>query len=108
MPAVTVDDLLTLPRIAEPDAATATDRAVRQVTTAPRGFEGEGFPVRRAFQGVDMADRRSYDIADQALNRYDASYRQWSAAWNDGQKRSIVNTMLTDLVNALQAIRGNF
>jgi hypothetical protein len=26
------------------------------VTTAPRGFEGEGFPVRRAFAGVDLAD----------------------------------------------------
>ena len=24
------------------------------VTTAPSGFEGEGFPVRRAFAGVDM------------------------------------------------------
>ena len=24
------------------------------VTTAPRGFEGEGFPVRRAFAGVDL------------------------------------------------------
>ena len=24
------------------------------MTTAPRGFEGEGFPVRRAFAGVDL------------------------------------------------------
>jgi redox-sensitive bicupin YhaK (pirin superfamily) len=28
---------------------------VRQVSTAPAGFEGEGFPVRRAFAGVDLA-----------------------------------------------------
>jgi redox-sensitive bicupin YhaK (pirin superfamily) len=28
---------------------------VRSVTTAPAGFEGEGFPVRRAFAGVDLA-----------------------------------------------------
>src|SRR5206468_8576237 len=27
-------------------------RPVTSVTTAPRGFEGEGFPVRRAFAGV--------------------------------------------------------
>ena len=54
MPAVTVDDLLTLPRIAEPAGATP-DRGVRSVTTAPMGFEGEGFPVRRAFHGVDQA-----------------------------------------------------
>ncbi len=53
MPAVTVDDILTLPRIPEPDAAVATERPVLGVTTAPSGFEGEGFPVRRAFAGVD-------------------------------------------------------
>ncbi|MFD4180429.1 pirin family protein [Rhodococcus sp. NPDC058514] len=53
MPAVTVDNILALPRIAEtaPDAAS---RPVLAVTTAPVGYEGEGFPVRRAFAGVDM------------------------------------------------------
>jgi redox-sensitive bicupin YhaK (pirin superfamily) len=55
MPAVTVDDILTLPRLSEPDPATAVDRPVVSVTTAPRGFEGEGFPVRRAFAGVPTA-----------------------------------------------------
>ncbi|MGH7666417.1 MAG: pirin family protein [Candidatus Dormibacteria bacterium] len=54
MPAVTVEDILLLPRIEEPDSAVAADRAVRSVTTAPSGFEGEGFPVRRAFAGVDL------------------------------------------------------
>jgi redox-sensitive bicupin YhaK (pirin superfamily) len=54
MPAVTVDDILLLPRIEVPDAAVAKDRPVLGVTTAPRGFEGEGFPVRRAFAGVDL------------------------------------------------------
>ena len=54
MPAVTVDNILTLPRVAEP-AAEAVSRPVRSVTTAPSGFEGEGFPVRRAFAGVDLA-----------------------------------------------------
>ena len=54
MPAVTVDDILTLPRLSEPPAGAAT-RPVRSVTTAPSGFEGEGFPVRRAFAGLDLA-----------------------------------------------------
>ena len=54
MPAVTVENLLTLPRVATP-ALEARPRPVRSVTTAPRGYEGEGFPVRRAFQGVDLA-----------------------------------------------------
>ncbi|HWG01139.1 MAG TPA: pirin family protein, partial [Trebonia sp.] len=53
MPAVTVENLLVLPRVSDPDQA-AEERAVAQVTTAPAGFEGEGFPVRRAFAGVDL------------------------------------------------------
>jgi redox-sensitive bicupin YhaK (pirin superfamily) len=55
MPAVTVDDLLVLPRVPRPDATTATERPVVSVTAAPSGFEGEGFPVRRAFAGVSVA-----------------------------------------------------
>ncbi|MEU8173347.1 pirin family protein [Microbispora hainanensis] len=51
MPAVTADTL-TLPRVTAPDPAVAAPRPVRSVTTAPSGFEGEGFPVRRAFAGV--------------------------------------------------------
>jgi redox-sensitive bicupin YhaK (pirin superfamily) len=54
MPAVTVEDILLLPRISEPDPAVAKDRPVLSVTTAPSGYEGEGFPVRRAFAGVDL------------------------------------------------------
>jgi len=54
MPAVTVENILTLPRVAEPDGVVLTPRPVTSVTTAPRGFEGEGFPVRRAFAGVDL------------------------------------------------------
>jgi redox-sensitive bicupin YhaK (pirin superfamily) len=54
MPAITVDDPLTLPAVAEPDTATSAERPVVSVTTAPSGFEGEGFPVRRAFAGVPV------------------------------------------------------
>lgn len=56
MPAIVVDDITVLPRIPAPDPAMTRQRPVRSVTVAPRGFEGEGFPVRRAFAGVDMAD----------------------------------------------------
>jgi quercetin 2,3-dioxygenase len=54
MPAVTVNDVTILDRIPTP-APDATQRRVRSVTTAPGGFEGEGFPVRRAFAGVDLS-----------------------------------------------------
>ncbi len=53
MPALTVDDLTVLPRITAPGLGD-TVRPVVQVTDAPRGYEGEGFPVRRAFAGVDL------------------------------------------------------
>jgi redox-sensitive bicupin YhaK (pirin superfamily) len=52
MPAVTVDDVLSLPAISEP-APGSRARPVLAVTTAPTGTEGLGFPVRRAFAGVD-------------------------------------------------------
>jgi len=65
VPAVSVDDLLDLPRVAEPVDPLALDRPVRSVTTAPRGYEGEGFPVRRAFQGVDLADLDPFVHLDQ-------------------------------------------
>jgi len=50
MPAVT-SDTLTLPRVASA-ALGDVERPVVSVTTAPKGFEGEGFPVRRAFAGI--------------------------------------------------------
>ncbi|HXQ18399.1 MAG TPA: pirin family protein [Acidimicrobiales bacterium] len=64
MPAVTVEDRLSLPRLLSGDAA-ATVRPIRSVTTAPAGFEGEGFPVRRAFAGVDLADLDPFVHMDQ-------------------------------------------
>ncbi|MEV4292492.1 pirin family protein [Nonomuraea bangladeshensis] len=54
MPAVTADTL-TLPRVTTPDPAAARPRPVRSVTTAPTGYEGEGFPVRRAFAGLPQS-----------------------------------------------------
>jgi len=53
MPAVTVENILVLPRVPEPDV-TESERKVTSVTSAPSGFEGEGFPVRRAFAGVGL------------------------------------------------------
>lgn len=55
MPATTVDDVFVLERVPDPDPATASVRRVTGISTAPRGFEGEGFPVMRAFAGVDLA-----------------------------------------------------
>src|SRR2546430_17092305 len=63
MPAVTADTL-TLSKIPAPEPG-QVDRPVRSVTTTPRGYEGEGFPVRRAFAGVDLAQLDPFIHMDQ-------------------------------------------
>jgi quercetin 2,3-dioxygenase len=65
MPAIVVPDITVLPRIPAPDPGIARPRAVRSITVAPRGFEGEGFPVRRAFAGVELADLDPFIHLDQ-------------------------------------------
>src|SRR6266571_2985601 len=63
MPAVT-SDTIALPRVARP-GLDAAERRVISVTTAPSGLEGEGFPVRRAFAGVDLATLDPFVHMDQ-------------------------------------------
>jgi len=65
MPAVSVDDAGTLPTIGPLHPGASTGRPVVSVTTAPAGFEGEGFPVRRAFAGVDRAHLDPFIHMDQ-------------------------------------------
>jgi redox-sensitive bicupin YhaK (pirin superfamily) len=64
MPAITVDDVLVLPRLPRLDTI-AGFRPVRRLTTAPTGFEGEGFPVRRAFAGVPLNELDPFIHLDQ-------------------------------------------
>ncbi|MET9644137.1 pirin family protein [Streptomyces syringium] len=63
MPAVTVENPLTLPRVAAP--AGGRQRPVLHVATAPSGFEGEGFPVRRAFAGINYRYLDPFIMMDQ-------------------------------------------
>jgi redox-sensitive bicupin YhaK (pirin superfamily) len=64
MPAVTVDDLTVLDRLPTPGLGDQP-RPVWQVTSAPEGLEGEGFPVRRAFAGIDLAQLDPFIMMDQ-------------------------------------------
>ena len=65
MPAVTVENPLVLPRVETPDPTTTVPRPVVQVATAPEGFEGEGFPVRRAFARVHTSLLDPFIMMDQ-------------------------------------------
>lgn len=63
MPAVTVADITVLPRVlANPEARV---RRIKSITTAPKGYEGEGFPVFRAFAGVELAELDPFIHLDQ-------------------------------------------
>jgi hypothetical protein len=64
MPAITVEDLTVLRRITAPGLGDQP-RPVWQVSTAPQGYEGEGFPVRRAFAGIDLQQLDPFIMMDQ-------------------------------------------
>jgi quercetin 2,3-dioxygenase len=65
MPAVTVPDNLALPRIEPVATDVASLRPVVRISDAPAAFEGEGFPVRRAFAGASMAELDPFVHMDQ-------------------------------------------
>jgi redox-sensitive bicupin YhaK (pirin superfamily) len=64
MPAITVDDLTVLNRLKTPGLGDQP-RPVLQISTAPQGYEGEGFPVRRAFAGIDQRHLDPFLMMDQ-------------------------------------------
>ncbi|MER6212729.1 pirin family protein [Streptomyces sp. NPDC001674] len=64
MPAVTVENPLALPRVTAPVEG-APARPVLGVVDAPSGFEGEGFPVRRAFAGIKYEYLDPFIMMDQ-------------------------------------------
>lgn len=64
MSAITESELWRLPRVVGPPDL-QRQRPVQSVTTAPKGLEGEGFPVRRAFAGVGVAQLDPFLHMDQ-------------------------------------------
>jgi hypothetical protein len=62
MPAATANPL-TLPRLATPDIP--LPRRVHRIINAPQAYEGEGFPVRRAFAGLSASDVDPFIHMDQ-------------------------------------------
>lgn len=80
MPAVTADPL-TLPRVASALPG-AVERRVRSLTTAPSGLQGEGFPVRMAFAGVDYRDLDPFIMLDQMGAVEYAPYEPKGTSWH--------------------------
>lgn len=98
MPAVTVDDVLALPHVPTPDPHTSVDRPVVSVTEAPRGFEGEGFPVRRAFAGVDLRVLDPFIHMDQMGEVEYAPGEPKGTAWHPHRGFETVTYMIDGLM----------
>ena len=66
MPAVTVDNLLVLPRVPRPDPAAARARPVLHTRPAHHAIEGAGFEVWRPFpNGASLAETDPFLLLDQ-------------------------------------------
>ena len=98
MPAVTVDDITVLPRISSPGLGDVV-RPVVSVTTSPRGFEGEGFPVRRAFAGVDMAALDPFVHMDQMGEVEYAPGEPKGTAWHPHRGFETVTYMIDGVMD---------
>jgi redox-sensitive bicupin YhaK (pirin superfamily) len=91
MPAVTAETT-TLPRVFA--SVGARDRMVRSITTAPQGHEGEGFPVRRAFYGVSLADLDPFIHMDQMGEINYAPYEPKGTPWHPHRGFETVTYMI--------------
>ena len=100
MPAVVVEDITILPADPRAGPAVARQRPVRSVTTAPRGFEGEGFPVRRAFAGVDLADLDPFIHLDQMGEVEYAPGEPKGTPWHPHRGFETVTYMIDGVVRA--------
>jgi redox-sensitive bicupin YhaK (pirin superfamily) len=105
MPAVTVPDTLTLPGIAPAEPGTQV-RRVKSITDAPTGFEGEGFPVRRAFAGATLADLDPFIHMDQMGEVEYAPGEPKGTAWHPHRGFETVTYMIDGTFRHQDSIGG--
>ncbi|MDP3969271.1 MAG: pirin family protein [Nocardioides sp.] len=105
MPAITVDDTTTLARLRTPGLGDQP-RPVRQVTTAPRGFEGEGFPVHRAFAGADLRDLDPFLHLDQMGEVEYAPGEPKGTAWHPHRGFETVTYMIDGVMDHQDSTGG--
>jgi redox-sensitive bicupin YhaK (pirin superfamily) len=104
MPAITVEDTSTLARLSA--APSPRPREVRTVTTAPKGFEGTGFPVRRAFAGVDLAQLDPFVHLDQIGEVDYAPGEPKGTPWHPHRGFETVTYMMDGVIQHADSIGG--
>jgi hypothetical protein len=106
MPAITVDDVLVLPRLPKLDPVATTFRPVRRLTTAPSAFEGEGFPVRRAFAGVPFAELDPFVHLDQMGEVDYAPGEPKGTSWHPHRGFETVTYMIDGIMQHQDSVGG--
>ncbi len=80
MPAITVPDIMVLPRLPRPTDSTR-ERQVRSISTAHKQREGAGFEVHRPFPSMDLRSADPFILLDQmgpvAYEPYEAKGAPW-------------------------------
>ncbi|WP_327096117.1 pirin family protein [Nocardia vinacea] len=80
MPAITVPDIMVLPRLPRPTDSTR-ERKVSSISTAHQQREGAGFEVRRPFPSMDLRSADPFILLDQmgpvAYEPYEAKGAPW-------------------------------
>ena len=105
MPALTVDDITALPRL-RPEDTSGRPRPVRSITDAPKGYEGEGFPVRRAFAGVDLAELDPFVHLDQIGEVNYAPGEPKGTAWHPHRGFETVTYMMDGVIQHADSTGG--
>ncbi|MFI6498838.1 pirin family protein [Nonomuraea typhae] len=103
MPAVTVENPLTLPRI---PAVTGQERKVLAVETAPSGFEGEGFPVRKALATIKPAYLDPFVMMDQMGEVDYAAGEPKGTPWHPHRGFETVTYMIDGVIEHLDSNGG--
>ena len=106
MPAVTVPDTLVLPRIVTHRSRPLPSAPSSASRDAPSGFEGEGFPVRRAFAGVPVADLDPFIHMDQMGEVEYAPGEPKGTAWHPHRGFETVTYMIDGTFQHQDSIGG--
>ncbi|SDK22945.1 pirin family protein [Nonomuraea jiangxiensis] len=105
MPAVTVENPLSLPRLPDPVAGTP-ERKVLAVETAPSGFEGEGFPVRRALAAIKPEYLDPFVMMDQMGEVDYAAGEPKGTPWHPHRGFETVTYMIDGVMDHLDSNGG--
>lgn len=105
MATIGIDEAIRLDRLPAAET-TARQRSIKMMTEAPKGLEGEGFPVRRAFGGIDLADLDPFIHLDQIGEVNYAPGEPKGTPWHPHRGFETVTYMMDGVLQHADSIGG--